>query len=381
MTAGGHVSTFHAGMRGAYDLLHQDYDLVGARGGVSGLLQGSFAPLDPSHLEIDRAGSMFGADRTNLGDKKDPDVLRRNTEKIHRIVAEHGIEALIMMGGDNHLGEAAKLYASGIKIVGWPKTMDGNLASDVSSGWITAVSVGAEQTLLHHHTAMTNERVFYVGLFGRDTDWVPVGVSAFGHADLCIPCERSYKWEYVANLIIETVKRNKDSYGINFAVIPFSEGASIDGLALPDASTVAKDAHGNPKLSPERMGLELVGMTDALGYKASVQVHSYSLRDAPPRDIDSRLAKVAGEETARLILHRRFGLGIRFTLTNNGSLFTTQAVPLEQLARQRSVSDTGFFNYDTLQPTPAFSEFYGPLFSQAMELTPHKPVYRNMRPT
>tara|TARA_Y100000310_G_scaffold306650_1_gene347997 strand:- start:17 stop:1180 length:1164 start_codon:yes stop_codon:yes gene_type:complete len=371
VTAGGHIASFHAAMKKMHEVLTStgsDFELIGAEGGLSGLVNGDFLPIDPDHLEEDRAGSLIGADRKIV-----------DVGQIAQSVSNNNIYAVVMMGGDNHLGEAQKCYEAGINIVGFPKTMDGDLSSNVTLGYDSAVFVGAESTRLHHNSAITNRRVFYVGLFGRNTDWTVCATTAYGGGDRGIPAEKEYEWGQIWDLIDISVKENKERYGVEFAVVPYSEGAKISGVNPPPGDHVSYDAHMLPKLQPEWIGMELVRLTKNEGTGAAFEAHTYSMRDFPPTKTDIKLARMAGEECINMILDNDFGNSAVFEPKDD--FYTTGRAPLNKVAQQRNLAPTGFFDYDTLRPNDSFAEAYNRLFVPSLGSIPHKDdlVYKPMR--
>lgn len=371
VTAGGHIASFHAAMKRMVEVLEEKalgrFELVGAKGGLGGLIKGEFSPLIYEDIEEDRAGSLIGADR-EIAD----------TDRIRTVVRENDIYALVMMAGDNHLREGAKLYQAGVNVVGYPKTMDGDLSSLITLGWESAVTVGARQTRWHHASAMTNGRVFYVGLFGRDTDWVPCAVAAYSAADRCIPAERTYNWEVIWEKINSSLTENQEKYGKKFAVVPFSEGAKITDIPEPPSDICERDKHGEVKLQPEWTGLQLVRLTKLCGGKACFQVHSYDMRDSPPTETDKRLSRRAGEECIDMILEGDFGRSVVFR--PSGDFFETSRANLDIVAVKARLKPRGFFDYDELKPLGSFSEVYGNLFRASLGRPPTKDqlIYRNM---
>jgi 6-phosphofructokinase 1 len=257
--------------------------------------------------------------------------------------------------------------------------MDGDLSSFISLGWHTAVTVGSQQTRWHHHCAVTNRRIFFVGLFGRNTDWTLCGVTAYGGGDLGIPCELEYEFEFVLHRIEEAVKRNRERYGIEFAVVPYSEGTRIRGLKPPPDEHCSYDEHDLPKLQPEWIGMELARNVQGRGLKAAFQAHTYDLRDTPPTAIDKRLSGMAGAECIHMILEGDFGKAVTFEPDGRG-FFQVARAPLQQVARQRKLEPTGLFDYDLLCPTQKFVDTYGDLFKEPLGRPPAKDelVYRNL---
>ena len=377
VTAGGHISPFHAAMKRMCETLERRapgrFELVGAKGGLSGLAKGDFVPIPYGVLEEDRAGSLIGADRTIT-----------DTDRILTVARSNGLYAVVMMGGDNHLGEAARLFEHGVNVVGYPKTMDGDLNSGVTLGYETAVTVGAMQTRYHHTAAITNGRVFFVGLFGRNTDWVVCAVSLYGGADRAIPAERKYSWDYIRAKINASLKENEQRYGKKFAVITFSEGAVITGEGIKCVRILphlhySEDGHKQPKLHPEWIGMELVRLARFEGLSAYFEAHTYSMRDSPPTETDKVLSRMAGEECINMILDGDFGKSAVFEPDGSG-FFRAGRAPLIEVAKQRRLEPTGFFDYAELRSNPSFHAAYGDLFKASLGDPPKKDqlVYRNM---
>lgn len=376
VTAGGHVPCFHASMRAMHGALEnygadERFELVGAKGGVEGLLKEKIVPIKYDEVEPFRAGSLIGADRNNPTEEE--------MMRIPEIMGRNGIYALIMMGGDNHLGVASRIHKStGARIIGWPKTMDGDLSSGVSLGYTTAVCVGAERTKEHHASALTYGRVFYVGLFGRNTDWVSCGVGAFGGADLVIPCEAEYPWEKVFEKINLARSINKEKYGLEFAVVPYAEGARIGGIKEPPEEHRSYDKHGLPKLHPEWIGMELVRLTKRHKVDAAFQAHTYDMRDSPPVEMDLALSRAAGFECIKMILEGDFGKSVVFN--RNEISYRPARKPLDEVAVQAKLSGTGYFDYSNLKPDKSFVRDFGRLFVRSIGHPPLKDnlVYKNM---
>jgi len=370
VTAGGHVSNFHASMkemRRYSEKRNIGLDFLGARGGLTGLINGKFQEIFDVDIDENRAGSLIGCDR-EIAD----------TGKIIDVVKTNNIYTIIMMGGDNHLGEGVRLSKAGVRVIGWPKTMDGDLSSGVTLGWDTAVTVGVRQTRKHFNSAMTNGRIFYVGLFGRNTDWVPAAVSLYGGAQRCIPCEQEYEWEQVFDKISQDSKENYEKFGKNFAVVNFSEGARIRGMNPPPKGHCDLDKHGQPKLQPEWVGLELVRLTKKGGKKACFECYTYSMRDEPPTKTDIALARMSGRECMKMVLDEDFGKSVVFV--PEGDFYKASRALLEEVAVQKKMRDTDYFDYNELRTRDCFDDDFGRLFRGSLGEPPRieNLAYKNM---
>ena len=87
VTAGGHISSFHAGMKKMYKRLEQKapgkFELFGSIGGLSGLIKGDLTTIKYDELEENRAGSIIGADRKIADITRISDVI--SSENIYAI--------------------------------------------------------------------------------------------------------------------------------------------------------------------------------------------------------------------------------------------------------------------------------------------------------
>ncbi len=370
VTAGGHISGFHAAMKSMHNKLREKkskLELWGAKGGLEGLNRGNLIPVRYEDIDEDRAGSMTGADRNHA-----------DISKIIEVSKKKNVYAIVMMAGDNHLGEADELFKAKVNIVGYPKTIDGDLSSLVTLGYDTAVSIGARATRYHHNSAITNREIFYVGLFGRDTDWVPCAVSAYGGADRTIPCGKGYEWEEIWQKVDASARKNKEKYGVKFAVVPFSEGAKIKEIKQMPEELYERDVHGEVKLKPEWIAMQLELLTKKSGGKARSQVYTYSMRDSPPTETDKMLSAMAGEECIEMILDGDFGKCVVFEKERN--FYKTGRSPLREVKKKRTLLGTGYFDYNKLKATKKFIDDYADLFRNSLGGVPSKDslVYRNM---
>ena len=81
-------------------------------------------------------------------------VVRTHTTPLHgehrvlQTVERLGLDALIVIGGEDYLGVATRLAAAGLPIIGVPKTIDNDLnGTDYTFGFDTAVTIATEATI------------------------------------------------------------------------------------------------------------------------------------------------------------------------------------------------------------------------------------------
>ena len=136
-----------------------------------------------------------------------------------------GIDAIIAIGGEDTMGVAHQLYKRGIKTVGIPKTIDGDLTgTEYSLGFDTAVNVIMEEIDRLRTTAGSHSRIFVVETMGRHAGWLALrGGECSGAYIILIP-EHPFDMDKVCDLLRERKGRE-----INYSIIVVSEGAKLQG--------------------------------------------------------------------------------------------------------------------------------------------------------
>ena len=157
------------------------YEVIGFVYGYRGLYHNNYVELTEESVEdIYKEGGtiLYSSNKDNLFDylvddghggkvKKDvSDVAVENLKK-------DGVDVLVILGGDGTLTSARDFSRKGVNVIGVPKTMDNDLAStDVTYGFISAMSVGTEFIDRLQTTAKSHHRVICCELMGRDAGWI-----------------------------------------------------------------------------------------------------------------------------------------------------------------------------------------------------------------
>ncbi len=107
------------------------FDFVGFRDGWLGPMTSSTRPLDIAAVRgiLPRGGTILGSSRTN------PIKTEGGVDAVKHNLHELGVDALVVIGGEDTLGVAARMHQEGVNVVGVPKTIDNDLAAtdDVAS--------------------------------------------------------------------------------------------------------------------------------------------------------------------------------------------------------------------------------------------------------
>jgi phosphofructokinase-like protein len=273
------------------------WQTVAVREGWRGLVEPRFEDLGPLQVSgiLPRGGTIIGTSRTN------PFKLENGVERVLRNFADRGLEALVVIGGEDTLGVAARLHTEhGIPVVGVPKTIDNDLSgTDYTFGFDTAVSIATEAIDRLHTTAESHNRVMVVEVMGRHTGWIAVMSGIAGGADVILVPEIPVDFKEVAESI-----RKRHARGKNFSIVVVSEGCELPGVADADE----RDQFGHVILAKRGVG-EALGreIEQRTGFETRVTVLGHVQRGGSPTARDRVLATRFGLKAADLALAGEFG--------------------------------------------------------------------------
>src|SRR5215211_4812280 len=197
---------------------HYDSEVLGFRDGWRGLLEDRTTPLDIAAVDglLTRGGTTLGSARVA------PELLDTGIAQMKGVLALHGIDVLVPIGGEGTLTAAHLLSQAGVPVVGIPKTIDNDIdETDLTFGFDTAVSIATEMIDRLHTTAESHQRVLLVEVMGRHAGWIALhaGLAAGAHVTL-VPAE-PFDVAEVAKIVEDRFARG-DSHVIGVV----AEGAS-----------------------------------------------------------------------------------------------------------------------------------------------------------
>jgi len=208
------------------------FDVIGVREGWKGIVEVN--PDDPESMahhimkldeEVVRTwdrygGTNLGTSRTNpFNPKKD------RSEKVLENISKLGIDVIVAIGGEDTLGVAYKLYKLGIKTIGIPKTIDGDLVgTEYSLGFDSAINIIMEEIDRLRTTAGSHNRIFVVETMGRHAGWLALhGGECSGAYIILIP-EYPFSIERICELL-----QGRRGREVQYSIIVVSEGAKLGG--------------------------------------------------------------------------------------------------------------------------------------------------------
>ncbi|WP_094607784.1 ATP-dependent 6-phosphofructokinase [Sporomusa silvacetica DSM 10669] len=219
ITSGGDCPGMNAAIRAVVRVaLTCGVEVWGIRNGYAGMIDDDMAKLDSRSVGdiIQKGGTFLGTARseefkTLKGQQKAADNLQA-----------HGIEGLVVIGGDGSLTGAKQLSELGIKIVGLPGTIDNDIwGTDYTIGFDTAVNTALDAINKLRDTASAHGRVMLVEVMGRACGWIALTAGLAGGAEIILVPEQPFSSDDVCKKLVESRSKGK-----KYSIIVVAEGAS-----------------------------------------------------------------------------------------------------------------------------------------------------------
>src|SRR6478672_988770 len=273
------------------------YEFLGFRDGWKGPLENVTMPLGVPEVRgiLPRGGTILGSSRTN------PFKVDHGFDKIVTTLHEHGVEALIAIGGEDTLGVATRLGEMGINVVGVPKTIDNDLnATDYTFGFDTAVNIAMEAIDRLHTTAESHHRALIVEVMGRHAGWIALHAGLAGGANVILIPERPFDIERVCAYVQH---RFQTRYS---PIVVVAEGAHpMSGQFATSAEQL--DSFGHVRLGG--VGQMLAGEIEKrTGKEARCTVLGHIQRGGTPTAFDRVLATRFGVHAVQAVQDEAFGM-------------------------------------------------------------------------
>ena len=208
LTSGGDAPGMNAAMRAVVrEALFKGKKVKGISRGYAGLLNEDIFDMTASDVSetISRGGTKLQTARCT--EFVDPDVQKMAAE----ICKKHGIDALVVIGGDGSFRGALALAQHGINTIGIPGTIDLDIAcTDYTIGFDTAINTAMEAIDKVKDTSSSHERCSIIEVMGRNAGYIALwcGV-ANGAEDILLPENYDYNEQEIINNIIRNRKKGK----------------------------------------------------------------------------------------------------------------------------------------------------------------------------
>lgn len=208
MTSGGDAPGMNAAIRAvARTAISRGVKVKGIKRGYLGLLHEEISDMEARHVSdiIQRGGTILGTARCLEFTK--PEVQQKAAD----ICRKHGIDGVVVIGGDGSYRGAQALSRQGINTVGLPGTIDLDIAcTDYTIGFDTAVNTAMQAIDKVKDTSSSHERCSIIEVMGRHAGYIALwcGISN-GAEDILLPEKYEYNEQEIINHIIASRKKGK----------------------------------------------------------------------------------------------------------------------------------------------------------------------------
>ena len=208
LTSGGDAPGMNAAIRAVVrEALHNKVKVKGIMRGYKGLLNEEIFEMksvDVANI-IQRGGTILGTARCL--EFKEPEVQAKAAE----ICRKHGIDGIVVIGGDGSYRGAQALARQGINTIGLPGTIDLDITcTEYTIGFDTAVNTAMDAIDKVKDTSSSHERCSIIEVMGRHDGYIALWCGiANGAEDILLPEKYDYNEQKLVDHIIENRRRGK----------------------------------------------------------------------------------------------------------------------------------------------------------------------------
>ena len=225
LTSGGDAPGMNAAVRAVVrTAIAMGMKVKGICRGYNGLIEGDIIDLDVRSVSdiIHRGGTVLYTARSPRF--KTEEGMREAIDNCKK----HGIEGIVVIGGDGSYRGARDLSLRGIPCVGVPGTIDNDISStEYTIGFDTAMNTAMEMVDRLRDTSQSHDRCSVVEVMGRRAGYLALQTGiAVGATAVLVP-EIEFEIENVIQKIKETQKTGKKHF-----IIVVAEGVGgVDEIA------------------------------------------------------------------------------------------------------------------------------------------------------
>jgi len=279
LTSGGSAPGANACIRAVVrNALYHGFDVVGITGGYVGLVEDDFDRVDGRFVGgiAHRGGTILKTARTEKF--KTEEGRRQALQNLEK----HGVDVLVIIGGDGSLRGALSLKKEGFPVMGVPATIDNDVGfTDMALGVDTAMNTALEAIDRIKDTATSHRRAFLVETMGRDSGYLALMVGMASAAEAIIIPEVPTSCEQILAQVKEAHSKGKAHF---IAVV--AEGAE------PDCRTIDQ---------------YLKEREEELGFGVRVSILGYIQRGGSPTAFDRLLGTRLGVKAVDELAEGRHG--------------------------------------------------------------------------
>lgn len=218
LTSGGDAPGMNAAIRAVVrTALSRNLKVFGIRHGYNGLINN-----DIHEMNIRSVSEIIHRGGTVLYTARSPEFVTlqgQQTAAAH--CREHGIQAVVVIGGDGSFRGARDLSAQEVPCICIPGTIDNDIAcTDYTIGYDTAMNTAVEMIDKLRDTTQSHERCSVVEVMGRNAGYIAVNTGLATGALMTLVPEQPYDIEKIVEKMKFTRKIGKKHF-----IIIVAEGA------------------------------------------------------------------------------------------------------------------------------------------------------------
>lgn len=211
LTSGGDAPGMNAAIRAVVrQSIYLGKKVMGIRRGYAGLLAEEIFEMNSHDVSetIGRGGTILQTARCK--EFKKPEVVQKAAD----ICAKHGIDGLVVIGGDGSFRGATELAKHGVNTIGVPGTIDLDIAcTEYTIGFDTAVNTAMQAIDKIRDTSTSHERCSIIEVMGRGAGYIALWCGiANGSEDVLLPEYYDYDEQKIVDHIIEGRKKGKQHH-------------------------------------------------------------------------------------------------------------------------------------------------------------------------
>ena len=224
LTSGGDAPGMNAAIRAVTrSAIFSGFKVKGIYRGYRGLITNEIVEFKTQNVSniIQMGGTILKTARCKEFETAEGRQLAYDT------IRQHGIDALVVIGGDGSL-TGARIFAAefNFPIIGLPGTIDNDLfGTDKTIGYDTALNTIMECVDKIRDTATSHERLFFIEVMGRDAGFLALNGAIAAGAEAAIIPEISTEVDQLAELIQNGFRKSKNSSIVLVAESPVTGGA------------------------------------------------------------------------------------------------------------------------------------------------------------
>lgn len=284
LTSGGDAPGMNAAIRAVTRAaLNTGLEVWGIYRGYQGLIDDVCKKLDSGDVsgKIQQGGTFLQSARS--AEFKTPE----GRAKAHDTLVRHGINSLVVIGGDGSFAGATTFASEypDISVIGIPGTIDNDIyGTDYTIGYDTALNTVINAVDKIRDTASSFNRIFFVEVMGREAGFIAVNSGIASGAEVIMVPERKNQVEKVRQFLAERARKNKSS------IIIVAEGLE-EGSAMEIAE----------KIRPEYPQFDI-----------KVSVLGYIQRGGSPSSKDRVIASLMGVAAVEALLEGQRSLMVGY---------------------------------------------------------------------